>query len=247
MYARGMMHEQQQQQTVVSAAAPPSSTFQDAHVPGGMTREQLAHELLLNPGLHMDEKDDNDTSKLVRNKISVTFKPAFWTQVYNDLCAQPVVMERVFMVLDEIRKAVAEVCRGRPVDPSIEEVIDMELIRQLIANNALDYMSQMDSIATVMLAVHDCLNCHERRRETDEKWKAMKQRVEDEGLTPRVIVDALQLLVGFTYVARVDCANIKLRRISPAIQVFAFSLLEFFFAFSLLLPCWRSSNFFWPG
>ena len=213
-----MMH-QQQQQTVVAAAAPPSSTLQDAYGPGGMSNEQLAHEQLLDPGFHMDENDKDDTSKLVHTKIRVTFKPAFWTQVYNDLCAQPMVMERVFMVLDEILKAVANVCRGRPVVPSIEEVIDMEFIRQSIANDALDYMRLMDSIAAVMLAVHDRFNCHERRRETDEKWKAMQRRVQAEGLTPRVVVDALQLLEGFAYVARVDCANVKLRAILPVIQV----------------------------
>lgn len=184
-----------------------------------MSNEQLAHELLLDPGFTMDEKDDNDTSKLVHTKIRVTFKPAFWTHVYNDLCAQPMVLQRVFKVLDEIRVAVGNACRNRPEARLIEEVIDMDLIRQSIANNAFDPMRLMDSIATVMLAVHERFNCHERRMETDQKWKAMQQRVQAEGLTPRVIVDALQLLVGFSYVARVDAANFKLRAIVPVIQV----------------------------
>ena len=65
MYARGIMPPPQQQQMRPTAAAPsppPPSTSEDAHAPGGMTNEQLAHELLLDPGFTVDEKDDNDTS-----------------------------------------------------------------------------------------------------------------------------------------------------------------------------------------
>ena len=105
----------------------------------GMTNEQLAHEILLDPCFHLDDKVSVPSlcvmvvnppteplltlarprvalqvnvsdEKLVHTKIRETFERAFWNSLADDLCAIPCSYSRVISVLDEVRKGVQVHC-----------------------------------------------------------------------------------------------------------------------------------------
>ena len=129
-----------------------------------MTREQLAHELLVDPLFVLangDDEDDNDEhhgaakrdnrftderhAKAVLRKV---FERAFWNSLMDDLCAQPrPLYSRVIKVLEEMRDGVCHVTtivnnRGEwsaTTAQQIRDVIDIELIRQRLGAGALDY------------------------------------------------------------------------------------------------------------
>ena len=89
---------------------------------GGMSNEQLAHELLLNPLFVMHDKDTSaGDDKLVYTKIRETFKPAFWKALCNDLGKN--LVGRVLLVLKEVRTAILNVCGDKyPVEGNMIQV-----------------------------------------------------------------------------------------------------------------------------
>jgi hypothetical protein len=140
----------------------------------GMTNEQLAHELLLDPLFELRSMYDDDDAtrkkdpfadeRLVKTTLRKVFERAFWDSLLDDLCLQPCPLySRVMSVLEEIRNGVCSLSKIRGEQPSgiaqrIMDVIDTELITQRIGAGALDYhdcIGLVDCIIDVRLFVFD--------------------------------------------------------------------------------------------
>lgn len=70
---------------------------------GGMSNEQLAHELLIDSGFRLDDKAGISDEKLVHTKIRETFERAFWNSLIEDLTCVPPSFAPVLNVLNEIK------------------------------------------------------------------------------------------------------------------------------------------------
>jgi hypothetical protein len=65
---------------------PGSSAY--AALPGRMTNEQLAHELLMDPTFQLDESGGCSTENPVFHRIRESFHQAFWDSLVDDLKLQ---------------------------------------------------------------------------------------------------------------------------------------------------------------
>mmetsp|Transcript_6055 Transcript_6055/g.14576 ORF Transcript_6055/g.14576 Transcript_6055/m.14576 type:complete len:1063 (-) Transcript_6055:927-4115(-) len=205
-------------------ALPPAAPA--GHV-GGMTNEQLAHELLLYKDFKLDEKYGMSDDKLVHTKIRETFERAFWESLVEDLSTAPPTYARVLSVLTEIKTGIEGLSQGHAEESKIGEVIDMEAITTQLRQNKLDYRAceaLVDEIVKVLLSIHDRMRSTDRHTETVQRWKDVRQKMlaaaggKDQLARARATCEALEMVLDRVHAIRVDTANNKLRAIAPVIR-----------------------------
>lgn len=203
-----------------SDAAPPPG-----HV-GGMTNEQLAHELLLDKDFRLDEKSGMSEDKLVHTKIRETFERAFWESLVEDLSADPPSYSRVLSVMTEIKTGIESLAAGYTEARQIGEIVDVELITQQLSKDSLDYKgceNLVDAIVGVLVSMHDRMKSTKRREETVNKWADVREKMvnapeNDNSAKASAICAALELVLDRVHAVRVDTANHKLKAITPVIR-----------------------------
>lgn len=216
--------------------AHPATVSRDADVPqpppapaghvGGMTNEQLAHELLLDKDFRLDEKAGMSDDKLVHTKIRETFERAFWESLVEDLASSPPTYARVLSVLTEIRTGIEGLSQGQPEERRIGEVIDVDAITTQLRQQAFDYLgveALVDEVVKVLLSMHDRMRSPERNKETADKWAEVRASMQgaasqDQTARARAACAALELVLDRVHAIRVDTANDKLRAIAPVIR-----------------------------
>lgn len=195
----------------------------------GMTNEQLAHELLLDPNFRMDENPVRDANhdKLVYTTIRRDFESGFWPLLLADLCSTPRVYERVIQVLEKSKKGIVLVC-GHLVDvQQINEIIDIEHIQAQLSNNVLNLHGcerLIGSVLHVIMQARGQMKQTAKQKQTAERWEKARvaiQAAENGGSDPhaveRAVCKALEMVSDEVYILRVDVANSKLRDISVII------------------------------
>mmetsp|Transcript_23312 Transcript_23312/g.58437 ORF Transcript_23312/g.58437 Transcript_23312/m.58437 type:complete len:1029 (+) Transcript_23312:225-3311(+) len=212
--------------TVSRDAAEPQQPAAPAGQVGGMTNEQLAHELLLDKDFRLDEKAGMSDDKLVHTKIRETFERAFWESLVEDLSSVPPTYSRVLSVLTEIKTGIEGLSQGHEEEARIGRVVDMEAITTRLRQNQLGFKGceeLIDEIVKVLLSMHDRMRSPERHKETVDKWEAVRATMQEaEGLDQlaraRATCAALELVLDRVHAIRVDTANNKLRAIAPVIR-----------------------------
>lgn len=207
------------------AHAPQSAAELTGHV-GGMTNEQLAHELLVDKDFRLDEQAGMSDDRLVHTKIRETFERAFWDSLVEDLSALPPMYGRVLNVLTEIKTGIEGLAHGHPEEQSIGKVIDMDAITAQLRQNTLDYagcVTLIDNIVMVLISMHDRMRSPERHKETRDKWDTLRATMQDaialdHLARARATCSALELVLNRVHAVRVDTANNKLRAIAPVIR-----------------------------
>lgn len=104
-----------------------------------MTNEQLAHELLLDSRFKLDEYGLHSASDPVYAEIRKTFHHEYWQSLVADLCLDKPCYTRVLNVLKEILDGASDLRRGTPEVEVLTKSIDIELIRQQLENDALEW------------------------------------------------------------------------------------------------------------
>ena len=100
-----------------------------AGLPGRMTNEQLAHELLLDPTFQLDESGGCRVENPVFHSIRESFHQAFLDSLVDDLRLAAPCYVRVLRVLGEIQDGISDVAGSREAG-RIAEAVDLDLIRQ---------------------------------------------------------------------------------------------------------------------
>ena len=87
-----------------AASASVGTAGAHAALPGRMTNEQLAHELLLDPEFRLDETGgcNSAVGNPVFNRIRDSFHRAFWDSLVDDLKLETPCYARVLRVLAEV-------------------------------------------------------------------------------------------------------------------------------------------------
>ena len=186
-------------------------------LPGRMTNEQLAHELMLDPEFQLLE-NGGAVENPAFSRIRASFHQAFWDSLVDDLELSPVCFVRVLRVLAEIRSGIEDLASA-VWSSRIVEVIDLDLIKQQIDNGAITWegcVSLIDSVVGVIMRVH----APKRDKETTEQWNELhgKMLVSDLADHSRLFCDGLSFLLGRVNVMRIDAANARLRLIAPVIM-----------------------------
>jgi hypothetical protein len=92
-----------------SATATAAATAVMSGQKSGMSNEQLAHEVLLNPLFTLDDKNSKTDGKLVLTKIRESVDAGVWKAMFTDLSSTPQTYAHVFTVLEEVRTSI-QVC-----------------------------------------------------------------------------------------------------------------------------------------
>ena len=189
-----------------------------AALPGRMTNEQLAHELLLDPTFQLDESGGCSVENPVFHRIRESFHQAFWDSLVDDLRLAAPCYVRVLRVLGEIRDGISDVAGSREAG-RIAEAVDLDLIRQQAEAGAYGWDScsrLMGSVVGVVQAVQ----APRRDEETRAGWREVERGMREAGAEgrPRALCRALEFLLDRVNAMRIDAANARLRLIAPVIK-----------------------------
>lgn len=191
-----------------------------ASLPGRMTNEQLAHELLLDPVFQLDDSGGDSVENPVYHRIRQGFHRAFWDSLEDDLKLVVPCYVRVVRVIIEIRDGLQDLMAGRG-DMSISRIIDIDHIQQQVSAQAIAWSDCMHLVASIVGIIRRG-QAPKRDDETQQKWVETGRLLlaadrQPEG-QPRALCSALEFLLDRVNVMRIDAANARLRLISPVIR-----------------------------
>eukprot|EP00291_Cryptomonas_curvata_P028949 CAMPEP_0172213412 /NCGR_PEP_ID=MMETSP1050-20130122/37578_1 /TAXON_ID=233186 /ORGANISM="Cryptomonas curvata, Strain CCAP979/52" /LENGTH=610 /DNA_ID=CAMNT_0012894241 /DNA_START=380 /DNA_END=2212 /DNA_ORIENTATION=+ len=190
-----------------------------AALPGRMTNEQLAHELLLDPGFQLDEGGGYCSDNPVFHRIRQSFHQAFWDSLVDDLKLAPPCYVRVLRVLAEIRDGIVDLAGSSEWSGRIGEAVDLGFIKEQAELGLYGWDCCMRLIGSI-LAVIQRVQAPRRDDETRARWRQVGQAMqeatgEDQ---PRAFCTALEFLLDRVNAMRIDAANARLRLIAPVIK-----------------------------
>eukprot|EP00291_Cryptomonas_curvata_P026192 CAMPEP_0172174800 /NCGR_PEP_ID=MMETSP1050-20130122/13871_1 /TAXON_ID=233186 /ORGANISM="Cryptomonas curvata, Strain CCAP979/52" /LENGTH=643 /DNA_ID=CAMNT_0012846827 /DNA_START=422 /DNA_END=2354 /DNA_ORIENTATION=- len=189
-----------------------------AALPGRMTNEQLAHELLLDPTFQLDESGGCSVENPVFHRIRESFHQAFWDSLVDDLKLASPCYVRVLRVLAEIRDGINDLA-GSKESGSISEAVDLEFIKQQAEQGLYGWDNCMRLIGSIV-AVIQRVQAPKRDDETRARWKQVGQAMQEAAGAdqPRAFCKALEFLLDRVNAMRIDAANARLRLIAPVIK-----------------------------
>ena len=194
---------------------PPPNGGAYATLPGRMTNEQLAHELLLDPTFQLDESGGCSVENPVFHRIRASFHQAFWDSLADDLRLATPCYVRVLRVLAELRDGLNDL-GAAPMD---QGVIDLDWIRQQAEAGAYDW-GRCRALVAAIVGVVQRMQSPRRDEETAGRWAALDGRMAAAAPVehPAVFCAALEFLLDRVNAMRIDAANARLRLISPVIR-----------------------------
>ena len=186
-----------------------------AALPGRMSNEQLAHELLLDPTFQLDESGSCDAVNPVFERMRQLFHRAFWDSLVDDLNLPAPCYVRVIRVLCEIRDGINDLAGSREKSP-LDEVLDLEFIKQQ-ADAGLYTWDNCRRLVAGILAVIQRVQAPRRDDETRDKWRDVSGAMDaDPGAD--TFCKGLEFLLDRVNAMRIDAANARLRLIAPVIK-----------------------------
>jgi len=197
---------------------PPGGSSAYAALPGRLTNEQLAHELLLDPGFQLDESGGCSVENPVFHRIRESFHQAFWDSLVDDLKLEIPCYVRVLRVLCEISDGIKDLAGSRE-SGCLNEVVDLAYIRQRVENRAYAWSDCQQLVASIVVVIKR-VQAPKRDNETKDKWDAVRSRMRDAPAEerPRQLCKALEFLLDRVNAMRIDAANARLRLIAPVIK-----------------------------
>lgn len=189
-----------------------------AALPGRMTNELLAYELILNPEFQLNDNGGDGMINPVYQRIRESFHAAFWSSLADDIRLSTPCYARVFRVLTEVRDGICDLT-GTGSSHQINEILDVDLIRQQIAEKAFTWGAIQNLFATV-IGVITTIQSPNRTDETKAKWEEIRDTMAASAPVeqPELICKGLELLLSRVNCMRVDAANARLRLIAPVIR-----------------------------
>ena len=201
-----------------------------AALPGRLTNEQLAHELLLDPTFQLDESGGCSVDNPVFHRIRESFHTAFWDSLVDDLRLARPCFVRVLRVLGEIRDGLADLA-GAHEAAALNEAIDLDYLRQRAEEGAMT-PDACRALLLAILAIIQRVQSPKRDAETKAKWKELLAQL-DAGAAAaggqaaaeaamisieRWFCRGLEFLLDRVNAMRIDAANARLRLIAPVIR-----------------------------
>ena len=187
-------------------------------LPGRMTNEELAHALLLDISFQLPEDGydcGNGRDMIVFRRMRETFHKAFWESLTDDLKLMVPCYVRVLRVLKEVQEGVNEMNNRS----GIEEIIDMDLIKQRTDNGTYTAQDGMNLVVTTTRIMLDMQGAS-RKAQTEERFAALQATIGAAAPDKwaEMLVKGLEFLMDRLNAMRIDAANARLRLIAPVIR-----------------------------
>ena len=187
-----------------------------AALPGRMTNEQLAHELLLDPTFQLDESGGCSVENPVFHRIRESFHQAFWDSLVDDLLLATPCYVRVIRVLAEIKDGINDLAGSREAG-AITDAVDIDYIKQQAEAGLYTWVS-CTALVTSIVEVVQRVQAPKRDEETKAKWQAIHADMCTTNEPARAFCKALEFLLDRVNAMRIDAANARLRLIAPVIK-----------------------------
>lgn len=184
-------------------------------LPGKITTEQLAHELLLNPNFQLDKSNGCSVENPIFQRIKETFHQAFWDSLVDDLKLSRPSYTRVLRVLKEICDGTNELA-GINV---LSENVDLEFIKQQAEANLYTWDNCKNLISSIVESIQNT-QMPKRNEETKLLWDKINEKLATVPIEeqPRTFCKALEFLLDRVNTMRIDAANARLELIVPVIK-----------------------------
>ena len=182
--------------------------------PGGMSHEQLAHELLLNPAFQLDGAGGSGVEQRARE----SFGRGFWDSLADDLRLETPCYDRVLRVLAQVRDGIRDLAGGG--EPAgLSEVVDLDFIRQQ-AEAVLYGWESCTALVEGVVGAIERAQAPGLGAETRAMWREAgpAMRGATAGDRPAALCKGLEFLLERVRAARVDAANSRLRRVAPVVR-----------------------------
>ncbi|CAN9498645.1 unnamed protein product [Ophioblennius macclurei] len=165
----------------------------------GVTNMALAHEIIVNQGFQVRPGELPEGS--LERQVKDVLHQAFWDGLEAQLQEDPPSYEHVLKLLEEIKETLLSfLLPGRSrLSSHIEEVLDLDLIRQQAQNGALDIGGLSRFIVDMMGSL--CAPCR------DQDVQKLKELAD--------IVTLLKSIFSVLDLMKVDMANFALSSIRP--------------------------------
>lgn len=186
-------------------------------LPGRMTNEQLAHELLLDPTFKLDAEGAGYIDNPILSKVRESFKIAFWNSLVDDLKLSPPCYIRVIKVIGEVRDGIIDLVPSRSKE--LKEMIDTSYWREQSELKNLDWTSCISLIKGILYIIIEIAEPF-RKEEIKTSIKNLEQEMIDSKPEqhPESFCKALEYVLSRVNIMRVDAANSRLRRIQHVIN-----------------------------
>lgn len=189
-----------------------------------MSNEQLAHELLLDPAFRLDDEGGNCTESSTSTIIRQAFQTAFWDCLIADLSLTPPCYTRVVRVLGEIHDGIADLSNNlaRKFPLTVSNIINIPAIQQAVDSNSLEW-ADCTAMLKQLSEMLRRMQAPKRDKGHVQKWvshyTSLRTADTDVGARPRVFCNALQFILNYVNLIRIDAANTRLKLIAPVIYV----------------------------
>ena len=208
--------DEQHRTSATTGATTASTGTAYGALPGRLSNEHLAHELLMDPAFQLNDEGGCTSENPVFRRIRESFHQAFWDSLADDLRLLEPCFVRVLRVLGEIRDGVNELAGSRE-SGSISEAVDLDFIKQQAEAGLYGWDSFQSLVATIV-AIILRVQAPKRDTETKAKWEDVRQLMETTDNQPRALCKALEFLLDRVNIMRIDAANARLRLIAPVIK-----------------------------
>ena len=199
----------------MSGEAPASAAHFD-EVQGKLTNDELAHEILLDPGFQLDSFGGCGDVNAGSRKVRESFHRAFWNTLADDLSMRVPRFARAVRVLTEIRDGFVDLGGGERA----LAVVPMDEIRAAASRGALDW----GECVSLVSGAHDMvcrLQASSREGETAAMWPPVDAGMRlggDLHQRMRSFCGGLEYLLDRVNAMRIDVANAKIRELAPSIR-----------------------------
>lgn len=201
----------------IGSSSPPAPAGEAyASLPGRMTNEQLAHELLLDNSFQLHDTGGMEDSNPVFYRIRESFHKAFWDSLVDDLKLAVPCYVRVLRVLKEIHDGIVDLAGNRELG-SIGEVIDVDYIKDRAEKGAYSF-EDAKTLFHGAYAIILRVQAPKRDAETKEKWGVVKSDLERGECWAAALCKGLEFMLDRVNAMRIDAANTRLRLIAPVIK-----------------------------
>ncbi|KAI1303004.1 T-complex protein 11-like protein 1 [Halotydeus destructor] len=168
----------------------------------GMSNMYLAHEIAVNQDFKLEKVQAPQGG--LRTQVEQVMKKAFWDILESQLNESPSKFKQALVLLAEIKQDLSSLLlpQHTKLKQEIEEILDIDLIKQQAENGALDFQRYAQYVLSVMARL-----CAPVR---DERIRELTQTSE--------VVPLFRGIMELLEVMKLDMANFTIQQMRPHIQ-----------------------------
>ena len=170
----------------------------------GVANMYLAHEIALDSSFRLPDKTDKRDSSGLRGQVESIMKKAFWDVLKSQLQESPPKFKQALCLLVEIKEDLTSLLlpQHTRLRQEIDEILDLELIKQQAENGTLDFPRYAQYVLSVMARL-----CAPVR---DDKIRQLTQTTD--------VVELFQGIMELLEVMKLDWTNFAIEQIRPHLQ-----------------------------